>query len=193
MTASFQRCGNCGTEQESSSNFCSRCGSRLNDPYQEQAAITRPRYFAVSTLKLIVMSVCTFGLYEVYWFYKNWSFINDNEEPNIRPFARAFFGFFYCYSCFQRIRATAQSLDLKDSIAAGPLATGWIIVTLMWRLPDPLWLATFFAVLFLVPVQILVNKINASVSPGYEENKRFTAWNIVGVVIGGIFFIANLI
>jgi hypothetical protein len=28
-------------------------------------------YFAVSLLKLTVMSICTFGIYDLYWFHKN--------------------------------------------------------------------------------------------------------------------------
>jgi len=150
-------------------------------------------YFPVSPLKLTVMSVCTFGVYELYWFYKNWCLIKEREKLDIKPFWRALFGVFFCYSCFEKIRTTAQSLNLKESIAAGPLAAGWIIVTLFWRLPDQYWLLTYFAVLFLIPVQILVTKVNATADPGCEENKRFTAWNIAGVVFGGMFLILILL
>jgi hypothetical protein len=156
-------------------------------------ALAAPVYFPVSPLKLIVMSVCTMGIYELYWYYKNWSLIKEREKLDIMPFWRAFFAFFFCYSCFRSIRTTAQSLNLKRSIAAGPLAAGWVIVTLFWRLPDPYWLLTYFAVLFFVPVQILVNEVNKAVNPGYEENKRFTSWNIAGVVFGGIFFVLILL
>ena len=76
---------------------------------------------------------------------------------------------------------------------AGPLAAGWIIVSLLHRLPDPYWLLSYFAVLFLVPVQIGINEINESVNPGYEENRRFTAWNILTIVFGGIFFVFILL
>jgi len=156
-------------------------------------AVVAPVYFSVSPLKLIVMSVCTCGIYELYWHYKNWSLIKEREKLDIRPFWRAWFAFFFCYSLFKKIRTTAQSLNLKRSIAAGPLAAGWIITTLFWRLPDVYSLLTYFAMFFLVPVQSLVNEMNESVKPGYEQNKRFTPWNIVVVVFGGIFFVLILL
>jgi hypothetical protein len=36
------------------------------------AFVSPPMYFPVSRLKLAVMSTCTLGIYELYWFYKNW-------------------------------------------------------------------------------------------------------------------------
>jgi len=45
-----------------------------------------PIYFAVSPLKLVVMSICTMGIYELYWFYKNWVLIKERESLDIKPF-----------------------------------------------------------------------------------------------------------
>ena len=50
----------------------------------------QPAFFAVSPLKLIVMSTATLGIYELYWFYKNWKLIKQRTESNIMPFWRAF-------------------------------------------------------------------------------------------------------
>ena len=52
---------------------------------------TVPPFFTASVLKLIVMSVCTMGIYQLYWFYKNWKLIKDRTGQKIRPFWRAFF------------------------------------------------------------------------------------------------------
>ncbi len=206
-------CTNCGNEIFSG-KVCYGCGTLvggspvvLSSPsaptfqppqYQPQYQPRHPNpsgpmYFPVSPLKLIVMSVCTFGVYELYWFYKNWCLIKEREKLDIRPFWRAVFAYFFCLSCFKKIRTTAQTLNLKESIAAGPLAAGWIIVSLLWWLPDPYWLLFYFAMPFLIPVQILVTKVNATADPGCEENKRFTAWNIAAVVFGGMFLILILI
>ena len=69
--------------------------------------IDGPLYFPVSPLKLIVLSVCTFGLYKFYWFYKNWCLIKEREsslsmqigfrDSGIMPFWRALFTVLYCY------------------------------------------------------------------------------------------------
>ena len=53
-------------------------------------------FFAVSVPKLILLSTCTSGLYELFWFYKNWRLVREREDSDILPFWRAFFGFFFC-------------------------------------------------------------------------------------------------
>jgi hypothetical protein len=104
------------------------------------------------------------------------------------PFWRAFFAIVFCYPLFKRVQATAEAQRIQRSIAAGPLAAGWILLTILARLPDPYWLVTFLAVGFLLPVQAAVNEINLVTSPKHDPNSTFTGWNIVAVVVGGLFF-----
>ncbi len=51
----------------------------------------KPLFFPVSITKLIILSICTIGIYEVYWFYKNWEIIKQREYSKISPFWRAIF------------------------------------------------------------------------------------------------------
>jgi hypothetical protein len=145
------------------------------------------RFFSVSPVKLVVLSVCTFGLYQIYWFYKHWVLIKEHSEPHIIPGARAFFGIFWCYSCFEFIRKDERHLDVEPELPAGPLAIAWIAASLAWRLPGLYSLIGFLAPLLLVPVQQHVNHINALVAPEHNKNTRFSAWNWLAVAAGGIF------
>jgi hypothetical protein len=144
-------------------------------------------FFAVSPTKLVVMSVCTMGLYQVYWFYKQWVLIKQRSEPLIIPWARALFGIFWCYNCFEFIRNDERTLQIEPNLPAGPLAIGWIAASLAWRLPEPYFLIGFLAPLLLVPVQRHVNHINAMVAPDHDENSRFSGWNGLAIAVGGIF------
>jgi hypothetical protein len=144
-------------------------------------------FFAVSPTKLVVMSACTLGLYQVYWFYKQWVLIKQRSEPLIIPWARALFGAFWCYSCFEFIRNEERTLYIEPSLLAGPLAIGWIAATLAWRFPQPYFLIGFLAPLLLVPVQRHINHINATVAPNHDENSRFSGWNGLAIAAGGIF------
>jgi hypothetical protein len=164
---------------------------QIYPPGNATAQITEaaPMYFPVSLTKLVVMSFCTFGLYEIYWFYKNWSLINQREDKNIMPALRTFFAGVFCYSFFTRIQETAEAQELPISLASGFLASGWIIFTLLWRLPDPYWLVTFLAVFFLLPVQSAINDINRSTNPQHNPNSCFTGWNIATAVTGIILFV----
>ncbi len=164
----------------------------INSGTTQDSADT-PTYFPVSLLKLMVMSTCTLGIYELYWYYKNWSLIKEREKLDIMPFWRAVFAYFFCYSLFKKIQATAESQGIRKSIAPGFLAAGWIVITLLWKLPDPYWLLAYFAVLTLLPVQSVVNEINQITNPKNDPNKKFTRWNIAGIVIGGLLFVLALI
>jgi hypothetical protein len=155
--------------------------------------LVSPVFFPVSISKLIVMSVVTFSFYQFYWFYKNWSLIKKNKNRDIKPFWRTLFVVFFCYPCFKEIRMTAENLKIERSFAAGWLAVGWIIFASLHNLPDPYWIVTFFAVFFLVPIQSVANEINEMLVPGCDKNRRFTAWNIIAIVIGGLLFIAAIL
>jgi hypothetical protein len=144
-------------------------------------------FFAVSPVKLMALSVCTLGLYQIYWFYKHWVLIKERSEPHIVPWARAFFGVFWCYSCFEFIRNDERHLHIEPTLPAGPLAIAFIALSLTWRLPEPYYLIGFLTPLLLVPVQVHANRVNALVAPGHDENRHFSAWNWLTVVVGGIF------
>ena len=155
--------------------------------------LVSPVFFPVSISKLIIMSVVTAGIYQFYWFYKNWSLIKVNKIRDIRPFWRTLIVVIFCYPCFKEIRLTAENLKLERSFAAGWLTVGWIIFASLNGSPDPYWIMSFIAVFFLVPVQSAANEINEMLVPGYDKNERFTAWNITAIVIGGVYIFLALL
>ena len=76
---------------------------------------------------------------------------------------------------------------------AGPLAAGWIITTLLWQLPDPYWIVSIFAFVFILLVQWVANRINSIATPHHEVNQRFTGWNWAGIVLGAIWLVLGII
>jgi hypothetical protein len=159
----------------------------------DTASTVEPIFFPVSVLKLGVLSTCTLGLYQVYWFYQHWRRLKEREGYQCNPALRAIFSVFYCYPLFGRIRESGGKLGVAGSLVAGPLATAWILTSLTHRLPEPYWLVTYLSVLFLLPAQAYANRVNEAVTPGHDPNARFSAWNWIAVVIGGGFFVLILI
>jgi len=143
-------------------------------------------FFAVSLRKLSIMSVCTFGLYEFFWFFSHWAIIRRRDR-RVVPLARAFFAVLFCYPLMSHVRkfGPEQAGLAPARLYAGLCTTGWILFTLTQRLPHPYWLLTFVAFVFLLPVQRRVNEINAAVAPGHYPNDRFTPLNWIGIVLGG--------
>jgi len=101
--------------------------------------------------------------------------------------------FIYSYALFEKIRSSAHSLKISHSISVQVLATGWILLSTLWILPDPYGLVALLSILFLIPVQQAANRVNESLVPGHDRNERFTAWNKVAVVVGGLLFILVVI
>ncbi|HSA90506.1 MAG TPA: hypothetical protein VLF42_11465 [Burkholderiales bacterium] len=157
------------------------------------ASAPEPVFFAVSGLKLALMSVVTLGLYEVYWFYKNWKCVQRNSGDRVNAPLRAIFYPVISYPLFKRIRSHAQGSGVQADFPAGALAGAVFVLTLLWRLPDPWWLAGFLGVVALLPVQAAANAINRKQAPAADPNTRFTGWNILGLVAGGLVVILAII
>jgi hypothetical protein len=51
----------------------------------ERETDSRLMYFPVSLPKLVVMSICTLGFYNLYWQFCHWLCIRDYEEASISP------------------------------------------------------------------------------------------------------------
>jgi len=116
-----------------------------------------PAYHHVSKIKFIIYSICSLGLYDLWWCYKNWCFIRDRDGSNIRPFWRAVFHLIWCYPLTNDI---ARSHGRASALMVGLVAVFYIGLYVTWRLPDPYWLfsmATFVPLLY--PV-ILIDQIN---------------------------------
>jgi hypothetical protein len=67
-------------------------------------------FLPASPLKLVVMSLCTFGLYELYWFYMNWNLLKQRHNSDISPFWRAFFAIFFA------IASSRNSIQLCSAV-----------------------------------------------------------------------------
>lgn len=144
-----------------------------------------PVFFPISTAKLAVLSVCTLGLYQLYWFYRNWEFVRKNEHSRILPVCRALFAPLFCYAFFRRVRSEAREESARK-VPAEILAIGWIVAQELWLLPKPYWLMCYASFLFLLPAQHAVNSINEIEAPRHKPNRRFRMWNLAVVIIGSV-------
>lgn len=191
-------CPNCGLENENTSSFCPKCGMSLssNEQHSEEDQVASIEYFAVSPKRLILLSVATSGIYKFYWFYKNWKIIKETEKQDIRPFWRAWFSLFYCYSLFKKILKTQKdNKEYKKIHSPGWLATIYItpfvvnsiLKTLSESNPSGAIILTrlIVSIVPLVPL-ILIQK--AIANKGAKNNRNYAQGflndEVVVIVIG---------
>lgn len=143
-------------------------------------------FFPVSTLKFVLMTLFTLGIYEVYWFYKNFSYLRHQREDGSMPFWRAVFSIFFCYGLFASIKTKCEERGVTCSFKPGMTAVVYILVGITWKLPESWWMISLFSFLPLIPAQKAIQALNDQNAPRDELNERFSTGNIVAMVFGGI-------
>ncbi len=136
-------------------------------------------YFPVSPRKFVALSVLTWGLYEIYWFYKNWSFARARDSSNILPWARALFAPLWYPALLGDL---SKNLKASAIVPGGRLApaAAYFLLSVSWRLPDPFWLVSFLSFVPLLPVVYRINAVNRDVSGAYAKN---SSWKLRHVVV----------
>lgn len=153
----------------------------------------RPALFRVGIPKLVVMSVATFGLYELFWFYEHWWALKARDQGrapgvgpyrDIHPFWRTVFAVFFTHRLLRELNAAAHRWGVDRSVAVGPATAAFILLSLAARLPDPMWLLSLFTVVPLAFAQRVANDVIARTRPEEDANTRFAGWNWVALLIG---------
>jgi hypothetical protein len=140
-----------------------------------------PRYFATPPGKFVAMSICTLGVYEAYWTYKNWRIIKDRDGSKIMPFWRAVFYPLWHYSLLTELNETLESKALSSRAYRGFLAAAVLILNATWRLPDPYWLVSMLAFLAFLPA-LGKPKTTGAIQ---EQSSSFHISNLGAYLLGG--------
>jgi len=72
----------CGKEIEESAVYCPFCGTQIKmieHPTVSQISFKQP------IRNLVLLYVFTFGIYEIYWFYRNWKHMKIHKNLDISP------------------------------------------------------------------------------------------------------------
>lgn len=157
---------------------------------QSQSLDPRPVFFPVSIGKLAVMSICTFGLYQIYWFYWNWRLIKVRENRRLSPPWRSVLGLVFALPLFRRMAQPAGRFGVAVACAC---FMAWVVLSLASYGPAPWAAATLASVGPLLPLQALANRTNAEHAPGHAPNRKLRGWNIVAVVLGGLLVALSLL
>jgi hypothetical protein len=135
---------------------------------QKPSSAKTQEFYSLSSARLITYTVLTFGLFEIYWFYKNWQAVAVHDRKVQYPFARSIFSVFYVHSLFRSIYVGLNRNGGKSRDKAGVLAWMYIVPALIsnviFRVESSdwsLWLIGFAVELIaLIPVIIVNQSIN---------------------------------
>jgi hypothetical protein len=173
------------------------------EKHSENSAENQPEFFPVSEGKLITLYILSFGLYGIYWFYKNWKLQQPKMDKKILPVMRAIFSIFFTHSLFNRINKSAEHLEEKHKFNANLLATLFVAAIIIGNILDRVTMSTGILeglssntviisslIIFMISVypmavvQATVNRINNDML-GYL-NHKYSVWNYLLIALGVI-------
>lgn len=158
---------------------------RLNADFEWRSELV---LYPVSLGKFIPLSVITFGIYNVYWIYKNWQWLRDIDGQDISPGTRAFFAPLFNFDLFTRI----ASMKPQGYAWYEYTAALWALLYLVGEILDRVWgdldeapgwlgLLTLFSPLFMVPVAAQINKMNEG-RKIYIQRNSYYGWEAAGLI-----------
>jgi len=167
------------------------------EPYAAPGAAHRePMFFHISGARLVLMSIASWGLFELYWIYRNWQYLKERDGLNIRPFWRGVFSIFFIHKLMGTIHDDPQANRVvKAAFSPSLLATIWVVMLLVGNISgkaeDPglnlLGLVVSFpSFLLFLPVQNYINAVNKAISPDTPHTKWSAGQHaclVVGVFI----------
>lgn len=110
-----------------------------------------PKEEIVSLTQFCVLTIFSFGFYELWWVYKAWRFFKEKDKLDIMPAARAVFSIIFLISLFNKILKYARDKGYKKSYSSVGLFLAILCFNITSRLPDPFWLISMFSLLFFIP------------------------------------------
>ncbi|MFK7808077.1 MAG: hypothetical protein AB8F74_09785 [Saprospiraceae bacterium] len=143
----------------------------------------------IESNKFILLYFLSMGLYGPWWMYKAWNFFKTKDNLDIVPAGRALFALFFLYQLMEKIKNYATANGYGKSYSSGLLFLGFVILSIAARLPDPYWLCSLAAFVFLLPAHGALNYgiSNSEVYAGVFQS-GFNSRQLVIVVLGVIFW-----
>lgn len=100
-------------------------------------------FFSVGNPKFLIMYLGTFGVYQIYWMYKQWVTVRARTREEMWPVARAIFPIFFFYQARLPAapgRAAERGVHHRDRPVAGLAVAndrirGWNWLALLLGLP----------------------------------------------------------
>ena len=142
-------------------------------------------FFSVSVRKLVVMYVVTLGMYELYWFYRQWIAVRNFNQIYISPAARTVASVIFAFNLFKRILDTSTVTPAASIGLTAVLGTFLLATAVAGYFPPPYAVLAVLGPFPIVFMQMLANRANSRVDPTHAVNAKLTRLNWVAVVLGG--------
>jgi transglutaminase-like putative cysteine protease len=134
-------------------------------------------FYQVSLPKLLALSILTFNIYLVYWFYRNWLHVKSVDKSSIMPIARGLFNIFWYYPFYNRLVEDSLQRYQANKVLIKPfailLASSYFVVNILAE-TDYLGLQSIILIpILLIPLANYINHIDTNDRAAYTYNSRW--------------------
>ena len=155
---------------------------------KKQPPFPQALYYPVSPVKMLILSVMSFGIYTCYWFYKNYVYKKQEEGTAIMPFARALFCTFWYYPLYLALSKDSAERYRENRVLIRPLAVLFAVLFLAAGILANMdgvksVAATIAFPLLLLPLVNYINHINREHPEAYAYYSRWRFRHTVLVLI----------
>jgi hypothetical protein len=135
-------------------------------------------FYPVSIYKLIVMCLLTIGIYPIYWFYKNFSFIKELKKDSSIPIARGIFNAFWYYTLWKELKQNSEKHLKHPYLPSKLIAIIFSVLFFIAYLVSNEGSLTFVSILatplLLIPLANYIIFVNGENSPALETNSKWS-------------------
>ena len=138
--------------------------------------------------KIVILSILTFGFYDIVLLYNYWKVFKKRFGYAISPSCRAIFCGIYCFSLFPKLDKYIKTFNIP-SFPPIWLAIFFIFLSALYRLPNPYSILNSFTFVIFIIIQNRLNFINEQHFPNAKQNNWSLANTLWTIPCSILFFI----
>lgn len=138
--------------------------------------------------KIVILSILTFGFYDIVLLYNYWKVFKKKFGYAISPSCRAIFCGIYCFSLFPKLDKYIKTFNIP-SFPPIWLAILFIFLSALYRLPNPYSILNSFTFVIFIIIQNRLNFINEQHFPNAKQNNWSLANTLWTIPCSILFFI----
>ena len=145
-------------------------------------------FVAPHPAKLLLMSVASLGLYQMYWLYENWRAMDQAKYKHVIPWLRTLFYPLFTYSNFQWIETRAAEDGIGAALKPGILFLLFFGLTFISL--DPWDLSSLLNCLPLLYVNSLIIQSRKKTDPTYRPETEFKSADYSVITLGIVLYLS---